>query len=232
MIVVDLAGKRFDRITILSGAGSTGAPGAPGRRKLWLCRCDCGQEFTRTTGALRRSEIARAASCGCERAERIGQLRRTHGARRNPAMRAAYEAWTGMKKRCYNQRTARFPHYGGRGIVVCERWREDFAAFFEDMGQKPSPAHSLDRIDVNGPYSPENCRWASSAEQARNRTDTVWITVAGERLCVADAAAKFDLPATAVAKRLKRGWSDEEAVLTPLRKDRPDYKLHHHRWQK
>jgi hypothetical protein len=141
-----------------------------------------------------------------------------HGqSRRKVKKSLEYRAWTAMKTRCENQRVKEYARYGGRGITVCDRWKI-FENFFADMGVKPSSKHSLDRIDNNLGYEPSNCRWATIAEQTRNRgglrTNRL-VTVHGKTMCVADAAMLFCLPINTIHNRLNRGLSDEEACLTP-----------------
>jgi hypothetical protein len=108
------------------------------------------------------------------------------------------------------------PWYGSRGIVVCERW-EVFENFLADMGLCPSTGHSIDRIDTNGPYSPENCRWATASQQTRNTRVAIYVVFQGERMAMQDACDLTGLPHTAVIQRLRAGWSDERALTTPLR---------------
>jgi hypothetical protein len=120
-----------------------------------------------------------------------------------------------MKERCYNQRHTGYPLYGGRGIKVCERWL-DFQKFVEDNEASALPGLTLDRIDNDGPYSPENCRWASRKDQARNRRNNQWIEHAGERLLAADWAARLGLADSTIEARIKNGWSFEKSVTTPF----------------
>jgi hypothetical protein len=153
---IDLTGKRFGLLVAIEYLG----------RARWRCRCDCGQE-TRSNGAHLRHGFSR--SCGCTRAKAAGQAAAractTHGASKTPE----FSIWTDMLRRCSDPRRPEFKHYGGRGITVCDRWRESFANFLADMGPRPSPGLTLDRRDNDGNYEPGNCRWATVLEQNRNR---------------------------------------------------------------
>ncbi len=121
-----------------------------------------------------------------------------------------------MLNRCQNPKAEGFRYYGGRGIAVCERWRQ-FDHFIADLGRRP-PGTSLERIDNNGPYEPGNCRWARLAEQNRNRSMTVWLTLNGETLCMTDWATRIGMTKATLFNRLKAGWSIERALTTPARR--------------
>lgn len=161
---LQLTGKRFGRLVVLEEAGRD-----PRNLVLWRCICDCGNEFTTAGTRIKRG---RAKSCGCLQKDRAGAAakksapkRRTHG--RNTAD-PTYMSWSALKDRCNNPNNQRFEHYGGRGISVCDRWKESFENFLEDMGDRP-PGTTIDRVDVNGNYEPSNCRWATSKQQSLNK---------------------------------------------------------------
>lgn len=125
-----------------------------------------------------------------------------------------------MKERCYNKNNASYKSYGFKGIIVCDRWLSGFNLFIEDMGPKPSPKHSLDRIDNNKGYSPENCRWATHKQQQRNRTNNRMLEYLGEKKCLAEWAESYSMHADTLWSRLKRGWSLEKSLTKPIIKKR------------
>lgn len=128
--------------------------------------------------------------------------------------RPEYNTWKGMKRRCCNPGASYYHCYGGRGITVCQRWLESFANFLADMGKKPSPQHPIDRIDNNGNYEPENCRWATPIEQAQNTTCAKRITLNGETMSLSAWARKIGIDDAALSSRLRRGWTIERALTT------------------
>jgi hypothetical protein len=152
-------------------------------------------------------------SCGCLQKEltavRIAERSRTHGATKTPE----YHTWTTIKSRCHNEADKQYPNYGGRGIVMCEKWRNDFSAFLADMGQRPADKSSIERIDNSGDYSPENCRWADWVEQANNKRNNVILTIDGESMTVAQWAHKAGVNDYTIYSRLKLGWGHKEAVF-------------------
>ena len=140
-----------------------------------------------------------------------------HGRKYGKCRGRIYVTWKNMIKRCHNPASPQYANYGGRGIYVCDRWRGDFIAFVEDMGEKPSPSHSLDRINNDGPYSPENCRWATRKEQSNNTRFNVYLDVRGKRQTVSQWAREAGIPPYIVYGRLRAGWSAERALFEPQR---------------
>lgn len=200
--LIDLTGKRFGRLAVL---GYVPNPGGVGK---WECKCDCGAIKQIASSGLRRGNIN---SCGCLRKELLRESNRTHGMGKAGDRPSEYSTWSGMLSRCRNPKTTGFHRYGGRGIVVCERWLS-FENFLADMGRKPSANHTIERVDNDGPYSPDNCRWVPACEQQKNTGRTHFLTHNGQTLCIVDWAKIVGVTDNAIHSRLKRGWSIERAL--------------------
>jgi hypothetical protein len=128
-----------------------------------------------------------------------------------------YGIWCGLKSRCYNPNANGYDNYGDRGIVMCADWVNDFLQFYKDMGQRPSKNHSIERKDVNGNYEPGNCVWATSMEQGKNRRNNRPLTFNGETLILSEWARRVGFSTARIVMRLKRGWSVEKTLTTPLK---------------
>lgn len=193
-------GQIFGRLTVIGEEG-----------RYAICRCVCGNVTKVKSHPLRSGNTT---SCGCyNRSQlKLGNVRRTHGMRSHPL----YSVWKEMRRRCTSQQRDDFKNYGGRGISVCERWN-DFALFVADMGERP-PAMTIERIDNNLGYDKANCRWASRADQNRNRRFNRIIDVGGMRMILAQAARLTGIGEATIRKRLKLGWSVERAVSTGVRR--------------
>jgi hypothetical protein len=196
----DLRGKTFGRLLVKEKEKAR----PEGGNLKWICVCSCGTE-SRVYGHSLMG--GRTQSCGCLHREKMKTQFRTHGKRQT----VEYTVWSNMRSRCNDPNLA---DYGGRGISVCERW-SNFNAFYEDMGPRPSPKHSIDRINNDGNYEPSNCRWATLTQQKRNMRRNVVATINGERLHLMDAASRLGLCHSTLTLRIKRGWPIERAFTAP-----------------
>lgn len=177
------------------------------------CRCDCGTERLVIVYSL--VHPAGSRSCGCTREEYMASRRiiiRPDGSSKHPLA----QTWRGMMHRCHNPNSPGYRFYGARGITVCQRWRESFVAFCEDMGERPSASHSVDRIDTYGGYSPDNCRWATAKQQGRNSKSNRLLIAMGETLCLAEWSERSGRPVNVITKRLSTGMTAEEAIFGPI----------------
>jgi hypothetical protein len=194
-------GDKFDRLEVLARA-----PNRPPRGgSWWTCRCNCGTVKDIRGAQLTRKEKG-TRSCGCLRHERNQRRFLTHG----QSNTKIYGIWCAMIRRCNNPNVKDYPDYGGRGIKVCKRWRK-FETFLVDMGPPP-PGMLLERKHNDGPYSPDNCRWATRSEQMRNRRNNRLLTAGGLTLPLVVWSERNGVPVSTMEKRLAQGYSDEDVV--------------------
>lgn len=174
--LIDLTGKVFGRLTVIEQRGNSGG------KALWACVCSCGRE-TVVRGVHLRS--GRQVSCGCWKSENTARAMTTHGHTKNGMVSNAYSVWQNMLGRTTQSSADNYIYYAGRGIKVCDRWLS-FDAFLSDMGE-PASGQTIDRIDNDVGYSPDNCRWATRKEQSLNRRSNVWVDVGGKIMCREEA---------------------------------------------
>jgi len=192
-IIVDITGRRFGRLTALGRAAAS-----LGRSWHWRCICDCGKSVF-----VRQDRLCSSGtrSCGC--------LQRDVAFKHGYSRSAEYKVWCGAKERCTNPRSRGFKNYGGRGIFMCPEWMSDFTVFLRDMGPRP-PGMTLDRYpDNNGPYSPENCRWATAKEQNNNTRSNRALSYNGRTMTLAQWAEEMDITPQALRKRLLKSPVDQ-----------------------
>lgn len=202
---LELTGQRFGRLMVVGYSHAKKHPGGSSH-SMWRCQCDCGKE-TVVSGTYLRSK--HTSSCGCALRDALIARNKTHGG----AGTRTYRIWADMNARCTYHSVKQYPIYGGRGIAVCDRWK-DFETFLADMGEAPD-GHSIDRINNDGNYEPANCRWSDRATQMRNSSRTRHIEHQGKRLCITDWAADLGISARALSRRLQ--VMPLERAMTPGR---------------
>jgi hypothetical protein len=200
----DLTGQKFGRLTCVSlhSVGPT----------KWNCVCDCGAlREVRPSDLTKKKESTK--SCGCLAKERIATQTLRHGGRRTPF----YRVWVAIKTRCLNPKSPPYKNYGGRGIKICDRWKDSFENFYADMGSSYREGLEIDRINNDGDYSPENCRWVTSKENARNHRKNHFVDTPWGRVTIAEAAERSGLGYWCVSQRVRKGVVGE-ALFKPSRK--------------
>ena len=203
--IIDLTGKRFGRLIVISFYGRTNAT-------KWNCICDCGATVIVNGHDLKRESGTK--SCGCYRKDMLT----THGHNSDGKITSEYGSWHSMIDRCFNRNSISYKRYGGRGVSVCDEWKNSFQAFVNDMGNKPTDKHSLERENNNGNYEPNNCRWATKAEQQNNMSSNRMLTINGETLSISQWSKKTSIKPKTIYARVGRGWSSEDAVFKKVRK--------------
>lgn len=187
----DITGQKFGKWTVVSYAGRND------NSTTWNCICECGTKSQVNGQNLR---TGKTHSCGCAVT--------THGASHT----AEYRCWSSMIARCYNKNVRNYKDYGGRGISICDRWRHSFENFIADVGLKPTPGHSIDRIDVNGNYEPGNVRWATQKEQCLNQRRGARLMHNGKHVSAYDIAEQYGLSAVTLYRKVKSGMTVEQAI--------------------
>lgn len=207
-IFIDLTGKRFGRWVVLNRGGVN-----KHGRILWKCRCDCGSEREVSSGNLLRHLTK---SCGCQRRETAAR-QALHHLTRTPE----WNTWVGIRNRCSNRKEPAYKYYGARGISVCDRWQESFTNFLADMGPKPGPKFSIDRVDNDGNYEPGNCRWATQLEQVNNTRHNTHLTFQSRTQNISQWAKELGFPSdnVIVGRIGKLKWTIKKALTTPLNKN-------------
>lgn len=198
----DITGLKVGYLTATAYAGSDG------KKSLWLVTCICGN--TKTMPAAELTKMRKRgvlASCGCRKSESIARSRTTHGMSKHPA----FAVWRSMIDRCTLPTHQAWNNYGGRGIKVCRRWKGSFESFWADMGPTYQPGLTLDRIDNNLHYTPENCRWATHSTQANNRRNNVRIN--GKT--IKQLSMESGIGRSTLQYRLNRGWPLDKLLLRP-----------------
>lgn len=196
---VEMIGLRFGRLIVIARGPDYESNGKKTRR--WFCRCDCGAEVLTFGNGLRSGH---AKSCGCLRQEAIALAATVHGM----AGTGTYSSWLAMWSRCTSETNVSYPNYGGRGVSVCDRWKS-FSNFLADMGERPE-GMTLDRKEVMGNYTPENCSWATKEEQDNNKRTCVYVTVGDRTQTYAQWGRELGISANAVRRRyLKFGSIDQ-----------------------
>lgn len=211
MEIKDITGQRFGRLTAIA---YTGRLSEHGHNAIWLFRCDCGKYVER-----KRLSVAhvKTPSCGCYVKEHTGNLNKTHGGRHD----RLYLVWMDMRRRCRDPKDANYGNYGGRGISVCDEW-QDYSVFRDwaystgyDETAK-SRQCTLDRIDTNGNYSPDNCRWADAKVQCNNKRNNVLIEYNGKVQTASQWADETGISGRTIVRRIRSGWTVEKALTTPV----------------
>lgn len=207
MSVHDLVGKKFGRLMVDSFAGTRGG------NAWWSCVCSCGARRTIVAHSLVGGV---SKSCGClakeVAAKQISTLRRTHGYTNTPE----HNVWENIIARCCNPKHPSFSNYGGRGIGICQEWRNSFEAFLANVGPRPSSVHTIERIDNNKWYEPGNVKWATRREQQRNRRSNRMLVIGGETRTITEWSELSGINIGTLYKRIARGVCLEEAIQQPV----------------
>lgn len=204
----DLTGEKIGRLTVIKRVENNKANNAQ-----WLCQCECGKEIITTTANLKRRH---SKSCGCLRKEHTSGINNNfykHGMYNTKL----YQTWHNMKQRCFNKNSSHYKNYGGRGIKVCDEWLEFMNFYNWAMSNEYSEELTIDRIDVNGNYEPDNCRWVDNKTQCNNKRNNHLITYNGKTHTMMEWSRLLNIKYDVLRFRLKRGWDIEKALTERIK---------------
>lgn len=205
---IDLTGRKFGRLTVIERSTNRG------EKVAWLCKCECGNIHVSLGNSLLRGKTK---SCGCIREEKPNRTK--HGMWGTPI----HSDWGNIKKRCYNPKSEAYGDYGGRGIAMCDRWRESFEAFYEDVSKLPhfgEQGYTLNRINNNGDYEPDNVEWADRVTQNNNKRNSLFVEYNGKKQTIAQWAKEYNMSYTTLWSRLyKYHWSIQKALEYQTKKN-------------
>lgn len=199
--LINLVGQRFFRLTVTARHYKNATNGSV----KWECLCDCGNTIAVTTSSLRTHNTR---SCGCYRKEVVMASNTSHGMYGSPE----HTTWRAIKGRCYEKSHVGYSRYGGRGITMSDEWKNDFQAFYHDMGPRPSPNHSIERNDNDKGYYKENCCWATRLEQANNTSRNIYCEFDGEIKSLSDWCRELNLSYPKMCRHIRKGFSFEDAA--------------------
>ena len=204
---IDITGQRFGRLVVIRRVENPSVGHA-----RWHCECQCGTGRVFFGYSLRSGE---SISCGCWKREKIAKARTKHGChRRNVPIMPEYNVWKTMRQRCLNPKNPSYPNYGGRGIIICERWNH-FENFLADMGSRPTSTSTIERKNVNGHYCQGNCMWIEKRFQGRNTRRNRLLTMGGQTKLLCEWTQETGIGHTTILVRLKAGWLIEDALTIP-----------------
>lgn len=199
----DFTGERFSKLIVINLDHTKLFNGK--KSFYWKCQCDCGNICIVQSSNLRAKHVK---SCGCLYKE----VNRSYMIKHNSLKTKEYKSWECMKSRCFNPNNWRYRHYGGRGITVCDKWKNSFSNFLKDMGNKPSSKYSIDRINTNGNYEPSNCRWTTITEQNYNKRNTVYLEYNNKTQTLKQWADELNIPISLIRNRYYGGLATNKIL--------------------
>lgn len=211
--IKDLSGSRFGKLLVI-GIDEDRVTG--GRKTYWVCKCDCGKEKSIRSDSLTSKRLPKTESCGCLRLEKSKvNLKKNHSHKSSKTR--LYHTWQGMKSRCYLKNSGCYERYGGRGIIVCEDWKNDFSTFKQwALSSGYNDNLTIERIDFNGNYEPSNCTWIPLPEQSNNRRSSIFIEYQGQTMNLKQWSDKLGIKYGTLNSRYKRGYRELKDLFAPV----------------